>query len=287
MRKPLAARSRFFRNLGRTFLGYLLLCGLGFLFALPFLWMVSTAFKQPWQIFLIPPRWIPSPPTLDNFINGWQAVPFSRYILNTTFITVMATFGAVFSSALVAYGFARFRAWDNDLLFAVVIATMMMPGQVTIIPTYILFNRLGWLDSFKPLIVPAFFGGGAFNIFLLRQFFKTIPVELDQAAKIDGCDSFGIFWRIMLPLVKPALVAITVFSIVYNWNDFFNPLIYLNSESRFTLAIGLQYFQSAYGQSQLNLMMAVALIALLPILVVFFIGQKYFVKGITVTGLKG
>ncbi|NLK07095.1 MAG: carbohydrate ABC transporter permease [Firmicutes bacterium] len=271
----------------KSFLGYLLLCVLGLVFALPFLWMVSTAFKQPWQIYLIPPQWIPSPPVVDNFIKGWTSAPFNKFILNTVIITSLATLGAVMSAALVAYGFARFRAPSSSFLFAVLVSTMMLPSQITTIPTYILFSRLGWLDSFKPLIVPSWFGGGAYNIFLLRQFFKTVPRDLDDAARIDGCSSLDIFVRIMLPLAKPALATVSVFSIVYHWNDFFNPLIYLDSDVKYTLAIGLQYFKSAQGDTKLHLMMAVALIAVLPILVFFFLGQKYFVQGITVTGIKG
>ena len=271
----------------KSFFGYLLLCVLGLVFALPFLWMVSTAFKQPWQIYLIPPQWIPSPPVVDNFVKGWTSAPFNKFILNTVIITSLATLGAVMSAALVAYGFARFRAPSSSFLFAVLVSTMMLPSQITTIPTYILFSRLGWLDSFKPLIVPSWFGGGAYNIFLLRQFFKTVPRDLDDAARIDGCSSLDIFVRIMLPLAKPALATVSVFSIVYHWNDFFNPLIYLDSDVKYTLAIGLQYFKSAQGDTKLHLMMAVALIAVLPILVFFFLGQKYFVQGITVTGIKG
>ncbi|WP_324669353.1 carbohydrate ABC transporter permease [Geochorda subterranea] len=267
--------------------GYLSLTVLGVAFALPFLWMVSTAFKEPWQTFQIPPVWIPSPVTLDNFIVGWTAVPFNRYILNTVIITAGATLGTVLSATLVAYGFSRFRAPGRELLFGVVVSTMMLPPQVTIVPTYMLFNWLGWVDTFKPLIVPSYLGGGAFNIFLLRQFFRTIPMELDEAARIDGCGSWGILWRIIVPLSKPALTTVGVFSIVYHWNDFFNPLIYLNSESRYTLSIGLKYFQNAYGATEINLLMAVSLIALVPILIIFFVAQKYFVQGITMTGLKG
>lgn len=249
--------------------------------------MVSTAFKQPWQTFLIPPIWIPDPPTLDNFVQGWQAVPFGRYALNTIIITASASVGTVLSAALVAYGFARFRAPDREILFTILISTMMLPPQVTLVPTYMLFNYLGWVDTFKPLIVPSYLGGGAFNIFLLRQFFRTIPMELDEAARIDGAGSWSILWRVILPLSRPALVTVGVFSIVYHWNDFFNPLIYLNSEHNYTISIGLKYFQNAYGSTQINLMMAVALLALVPILLFFLLAQKYFVQGITMTGLKG
>ncbi|MEW6045065.1 MAG: carbohydrate ABC transporter permease [Bacillota bacterium] len=287
--RPALARRRAaaWRHVLKAAFGYLLLGVLGFAFALPFLWMVSTAFKEPWQTFQIPPIWIPSSPTLSNFTQGWNAVPFNRYAINTVIITATASVGTVLSAALVAYGFARFRAPDREILFTILISTMMLPPQVTIVPTYMLFNYLGWVDTFKPLILPSYLGGGAFNIFLLRQFFRTIPTELDEAARIDGCSSWGILWRIIMPLSRPALATVGVFSIVYHWNDFFNPLIYLNSESRYTLSIGLKYFQNAYGATQINLLMAVSLIALVPILLFFFAAQKYFVQGITMTGLKG
>jgi len=190
------------------------------------------------------------------------------------------------SSTFVAYGFARFKFPGRDLLFLLMVSTMMIPVQVTMIPTFILFKYAGWIDTFAPLIIPTFFGGGAFNIFLMRQFFMTIPVELDEAAKIDGCNYFQIFWIILVPLVKPALATIAIFGFVYNWNDFLNPLIYLNSTSNYTLALGLQTFTTMYG-TDYNLMMAASTIVLLPILITFFFGQRYFIEGVATSGLKG
>ena len=186
----------------------------------------------------------------------------------------------------VAYGFARFRFPGKDVLFLIMISTMMIPVQVTMIPTFILFKYIGWIDTFLPLIVPTFFGGGAFNIFLMRQFFLTIPFELDEAAKIDGCNYLQTFYIILMPLVKPALVTVSIFGFVYNWNDFLNPLIYLNSSSNYTLALGLQTFTTMYG-TDYNLMMAASTIVLLPILIVFFFGQRYFIEGVATSGLKG
>ncbi|HRU39272.1 MAG TPA: carbohydrate ABC transporter permease, partial [Candidatus Goldiibacteriota bacterium] len=194
--------------------------------------------------------------------------------------------GVLLSSTFVAYGFARFKFPGRDLLFLLMVSTMMIPVQVTMIPTFILFKYAGWIDTFAPLIIPTFFGGGAFNIFLMRQFFMTIPVELDEAAKIDGCNYFQIFWIILVPLVKPALATIAIFGFVYNWNDFLNPLIYLNSTSNYTLALGLQTFTTMYG-TDYNLMMAASTIVLLPILITFFFGQRYFIEGVATSGLKG
>ncbi|MFP4467028.1 MAG: carbohydrate ABC transporter permease [Candidatus Goldiibacteriota bacterium] len=235
------------------------------------------------RIAVIPPQW-------RNYADAWApkalSETFNRYLLNTIFVTVMGILGVLFSSSFVAYGFARFKFPGRDPLFLVMISTMMVPVQVTMIPTFILFKYLGWIDTFAPLIVPTFFGGGAFNIFLMRQFFMTIPYELDDAAKIDGCNYFQIFSIILMPLVKPALATIAIFGFVYNWNDFLNPLIYLNSSSNYTLALGLQVFTTMYG-SYYHLMMAASTIVLMPILIVFFLGQRYFIEGVATSGLKG
>jgi ABC-type glycerol-3-phosphate transport system permease component len=197
-------------------------------------------------------------------------------------------FGQVFSAALVAFGFARIKFPGKTPLFIILISTMMIPFQVTMIPTFLLFASLGWINTYLPLIVPAFFGGGAFFIFLLRQFFMTIPRDLDEAAIIDGCGSFGIFWRIMLPLSKPALTTVAVFSFIAHWNDFLGPLIYLNSPKMYTLAVGLSFFQSRFtGGTNFSLLMAASLIVLLPVLLVFFFSQRFFIEGITLTGIKG
>lgn len=229
-------------------------------------------------------------PQWQNYVRAWapEALDetFNRYLMNTVIITVMGIIGVIFSSTLVAYGFARFRFPGKDVLFLIMISTMMIPVQVTMIPTFILFKYIGWIDTFLPLIVPTFFGGGAFNIFLMRQFFLTIPFELDEAAKIDGCNYLQTFYIILMPLVKPALVTVSIFGFVYNWNDFLNPLIYLNSSSNYTLALGLQTFTTMYG-TDYNLMMAASTIVLLPILIVFFFGQRYFIEGVATSGLKG
>ncbi|WP_026487288.1 carbohydrate ABC transporter permease [Caldanaerobius polysaccharolyticus] len=268
-------------------LSYIMLGILTIVFIFPFIWMVSTSLRLPDEAYTFPPKLIPKTITLDNFIQGWQFANFTRYTLNTIIIAITATIGAVFSSALVAYGFARFKSRFSGLLFTIVLATMMLPSQVTLIPTYLLFSKLGWIDTFLPLIVPSFFGGGAFNIFLLRQFFKTIPREFDEAALIDGANSFQIFYKILLPMIKPALTTVAVMSITYHWNDFFSPLVYLNSDEKFTLAIGLQFFRSSYGSTQIPMLMAVSFITIIPVLILFFAAQRYFVQGITMTGIKG
>ncbi len=229
-------------------------------------------------------------PQWSNYPKAWAPKAldetFTKYLMNTVIITASAIFGVLLSCSFVAYGFARFKFPGRDQYFLLMISTMMIPAQVTMIPTFVLFKYLGWIDTFAPLIVPCFFGGGAFNIFLMRQFFMTIPTELDDAAKIDGCNYFQIFWMILLPLVKPAMASIAIFGFVYNWNDFLNPLIYLNSTSNYTLALGLQTFTTMYGTAY-DLMMAASTIVLLPILLAFFFGQRFFIEGVATTGLKG
>lgn len=289
----------------RTGTALVVIFALSIVMVIPLAWMVAISLKQPENVFQLPPwnvdwkwsnyadAWYPfgAPAKRDGFFENLQAMLFEResfwwYLWNTLVVTSLATLGVMLSAATVAFGFARLRFPFRDPLFIVVIGTMMVPAQVTMIPTYILFSKLGWTNSWLPLIVPAWLGGGAYNIFLLRQFFMGIPHDLDEAAKIDGCSTFGIFWRIMLPLSLPAMVTVGVFAIVWNWNDFLNPLIYIQDSSKFTLALGLNQFRSLSGDKT-NLMMAAATVVLLPILVMFFIGQKYFIQGIATTGLKG
>ncbi|MDR2629484.1 MAG: carbohydrate ABC transporter permease [Spirochaetaceae bacterium] len=267
--------------------GYILIFIMGLIFILPFAWLVSSSFKPTGQLYLVPPRWIPRPPVLTSFTSGWALLPFGSYLWNTIFVALVGALGTVISSALVAYGFARFRSKANPILFVLVISTMMLPNQVTLIPVYQIFSRLKWINTFLPILVPQYFAVGAFYIFLLRQFFRTIPRELDEAAKIDGCNTFRIFLFIMIPLCRPALITVLVFSLINNWNDFMTQLIYLNSEKLYTIAIGLQFFSSKYGPQQINLLMAVSLLTLLPLLFLFFVAQKYFVQGIATTGIKG
>lgn len=253
----------------------------------PFIWMISTSFKPMADIYKMPPSLFPTNITLENFIEGWAGADFGMYFKNSAIITFLATVGTVLSSSVVAYGFARFHSRLSKLLFIVLLGTMMLPTQVTLIPQYLLYFKLGMLDTFWPLIIPSWLGGGAFNIFLFVQFFRTLPKELDEAAKIDGANSFQIFSRILLPSVKAVMLAVLVMALVYNWNDFFNPLIYLNSNDKFTIAIGLQFFKGSQGNVQIGQMMAMALISLVPVLIIFVTCQKYFIQGIKMSGLKG
>ncbi|HBF38445.1 MAG TPA: sugar ABC transporter permease [Firmicutes bacterium] len=252
----------------------------------PFLWMVSTSFKGLSEVFAMPPTLIPKSPTCQNYLQGWGYSDFTTFTKNSIFVTLICTIGTVLSSAVVAFGFSRYKARLSGLLITVMLGTMMLPAQVTLIPQYMLYNKLGMIDTFWPLFIPAWLGGGAFNIFLFMQFFKSLPKELDEAASIDGANSFQLFIRVMLPAVKPVIIAVGVMSLVYNWNDFFTPLIYLNSQPNYTIAIGLQFFKSSYGNMQVGMMMAVSVITLLPVLLLFFICQKYFVQGIKMSGLK-
>lgn len=253
----------------------------------PFLWMVSTSFKPMADIYKMPPALIPDVFTLDNFIEGWDGANFGLYFKNTAIIAFLATIGTVVSSSVVAYGFARFEAGLSKWLFMVLLGTMMLPSQVTLIPQYLLYHKLRMVDTFWPLIIPSWLGGGAFNIFLFIQFFRTLPKELDEAAKIDGANSFQVFTKILLPAVKPIMLAVLVMALVYNWNDFFSALIYLNSNNKFTIAIGLQFFKGSQGNVQIGQMMAMALISLAPVLLIFTVCQKYFIQGIKMSGLKG
>lgn len=253
----------------------------------PFIWMISTSFKPMSDIYKMPPSLIPERITITNFVEGWKGANFQMYFKNTAVIAFLATVGTVLSSATVAYGFARFESRLSKVLFMVLLGTIMLPTQVTLIPQYLLYHKMGMLDTFWPFVIPSWLGGGAFNIFLFVQFFRTLPKELDEAAKIDGANSLQIFTKILLPSVKPVMLAVLVMSLVYNWNDFFNPLIYLNSNDKFTIAIGLQFFKGSQGNVQVGQMMAMALVSLLPVLIVFVTCQKYFIEGIKLSGLKG
>ncbi len=258
----------------------------GIIICIPFFWMVSTSLKVPGREFVFPIEWIPNPVRWQNYIEGWTSLDFSRWLLNTIFITGSSIAGMIISVLLVAYGFARLRFPGRDVLFILCLATMMIPPQVTMVPIFILFRWMGWLDTYKPLIIPSYLGvGGAFFIFLMRQFYLTIPAELSDAAEIDGCSFFGIFLRIMLPLVRPAVGIVTVFGFMFYWNDFMSPLIYLSSYEKFTLALGLRFFQGQYTL-QWPKLMAVSLLVLLPCIALFFIAQKYYIQGIVITGIK-
>lgn len=252
----------------------------------PFIWMVSTSLKSTAEAYSFPPTLIPKRPMFSNFKNGFAKADFVQFTKNTIFLTLVCTVGTVISSAVVAYGFARFKARGSNILFLCLMGTMMLPTQVTLVPQYLLYYKLGMVDTYWPMIFPAWLGGGAFNIFLYRQFFLSLPKELNEAATIDGANSWQTFFHIILPSVKPVSLAVGVMSLVYNWNDFYTPLIYLNTTSKFTVSIGLQFLNSSMGTTKIGQMMAVALVTLLPVLVIFFVCQKYFVQGIKMSGLK-
>jgi multiple sugar transport system permease protein len=263
------------------------LCLGGVVILLPFFWMLSTALKAPEQVYLSPPVWLPVPPQFINFYTALTRVPFHIYAWNTAVIVTMVMIGTLLSCAFAAYGFARLRAPGKDFIFMLVLATLMLPGAVTLVPTYLLFNAIGWVGTFLPLIVPAFFGS-AFNIFLLRQFYMTIPPDLEEAAKIDGASVYRIWWSIMLPLSKPVLATVAVFTFVGTYNDFFTPLIYLNDEEQRTIAVALSYFSgSPRIGPQMHLMMAAVTVSILPPLLLFLAAQRYFVRGIVMSGIKG
>jgi len=265
---------------------YVLLVISSIIILIPIFWMLSTALKEDSEVYLFPPEWIPKRIYPNNFIRALTFLPFGRYFINTSVITFLSVIGQLISSSLVAFGFARLKARGKGLLFMLVLSTMMIPSQITMIPIFVLFKLLNWVDSFKPLIIPNFFGG-TFFIFLLRQFYMTIPIELDDAAKIDGCSYFGIYTRIILPLTKPALATVAIFTFMWNWNDFMGPLIYLNSREKLTLSLALSRFTGMYGMTAWNLLMAASIVVALPCFILFFFAQKYFIQGIVITGLKG
>ena len=269
----------------QIFVWFLLFLG-SFLFSFPFLWTVLTALKTTEQVFAVPPHWLPSPIEFGNFKRAWTELPFPTFVGNTVFITLLSIIGQISSASLVAYGFARFQFKGRNAMFYLMLSTMMLPAQVTMIPVFLFWRELHLIDTFVPLILPAFFGGGAFTIFLLRQFFLTIPRELDEAAMIDGAGPLTIWWHILLPLARPALITVTLFSFISHWDDFMGPLIYLNSMEKYTVSIGLRLFQDMFG-TQLELLMAASLIHIIPTILLFFVAQRYFVKGIAMTGLKG
>ena len=266
-------------------LGYLL-AGIGaVLFLLPLFWMISSSLKPNYQVLEFPPRWLPDPIRWSNYREALTYVPFGRYAINTLFIAVMTIVGHVLSCTVVAYGFARLRAPGKNYLFLVLLATMMLPYPVTMIPIYIGFKTVGWVNTFLPLVVPAFFGS-PFYIFLLRQFFLTIPPEMEDAARIDGANILQIIWHIIVPISKPALATVAIFTFQAAWNDFLPPLIYLHDQSKYTISLGLSFFRSNYD-IRWSYLMAASLATMLPVIIVFFLAQRLFIEGITLTGMKG
>lgn len=253
---------------------------------MPFLWLLSSSLKTQINIFQYPPQFWPDPMVPENFVNALTYKPFGLYFRNTLFVAGMNVIAVVFSSSFVAYGFARMRFPGRDFWFGIVMATLFLPYAILLVPSFIIFTRLGWVDTFAPLVIPQFFGGGAFNIFLMRQFFRTIPEEIADAARIDGCSEFGVYWRVMLPLSKPALITIAIFTFLFAWNDLIGPLTYLRSPENFTIAVGLASFRSQTDISW-DLQLAASTAVTIPVIILFFLAQRYFIQGVVMTGLKG
>ncbi len=275
------------RSMAQTVVRHFILLTVSLLFLIPFWWLIVSSLKPTGQILTYPPQWLPDPILWENY---WIALtsptfPFLTLLRNTLFYTVTSTIGTVVSSAVVAYAFARMQFWGRDLLFSITLATLLLPGVVTLIPTYILFQQLGWVGTYAPLIVPHFLGT-AFNIFLIRQFMLTIPRDMSDAARVDGAGDFTILWRIMAPLLQPVLLVVAILHFMYTWNDFLGPLLYVDDASEYTLVIGLYAFRSRMAL-QWNLLTAAALSITLPLLVLFFVAQRYFIEGVTLTGIKG
>lgn len=272
-------------NVVRVVAAEIVLIGLGIVMMLPFLWLLTGSLKTEAEVFNWPPSIFPAVPQWSNYERGLTILPFNLFFRNTLIIAILATVGTTVSSSLVAFALARLRFPGRNALFAVVLSTMMLPGIVTLIPKFILFKQLGWVDTWQPLWVPDFFGN-SFYIFLMRQFFLTLPLELDEAARVDGASTWRIWAQIALPLSVPAVATVAVFTFVFNWNDFLGPLIYLNTMEKRTVALGLAAFNGIYS-AEYNLMLAASVAAIIPVLLVFFFAQRYFVKGIVMSGIAG
>src|SRR5262245_23546480 len=263
-------------------------------FIFPLIWMISTALKTPEQVYAFPPVWIPQPAVFENFVKGWTAAPFTRFLGNSLITTVIPMLGDVFVSAMVAFSFSRVRWPGRDKIFALCLATMLLPGIATLIPVFLEFRALGWINTFLPLVLPSMFGN-AFYVFILRQFMLNLPPDLEEAAKVDGASILQIFFRVILPLTGPALATVAIFSFLAHWNDFLGPVIYLHSPELKTLSVGLATFESqmtgtggtySLVSSRLHLLMAVAFLINLPCIVLFVMFQKYFVRDVITSGLK-
>jgi ABC-type glycerol-3-phosphate transport system permease component len=261
---------------------------LGIILMLPFFWAFSSSLKQVHEVRLIPPVIWPSQPQIQNYVDVWNVRFFAGWFWNTVFLTVIATIGTVTSSSMAGYAFARFRFPGKNLLFSITMATLMLPGYVLVIPNYLLFWQLGWLNTYLPLTVPFWFGS-AFFIFLFRQFFMTIPLDLDEAARIDGASFPRIFWSIMLPLSGPVYATAAIIDGIAQWNSFLRPLIILNRPETYPLSVGLRYFVVSPndGMPRDHLLMAAAVIMTIPVILIFFVGQRYFVRGVVMSGIKG
>lgn len=270
----------------KKFLTYLFLIGGALICLFPFYWMIRSSFMDISQIFVMPPMLFPDPVVITNYGEALEVMPYFKYLLNTLIVVSSNVAGSIFSASLCAFSFARLRWRGRDKVFMIILTSLMMPGIVTMIPTFVMWSKLGLTNSLIPLSVPIWFGGSVYNVFLFRQFFMGIPRELDEAAYVDGASFFKVYWKIIMPLSKSSIVVVGIFSFLNSWNDFMGPLIYLNEESKYTLSLGLQLFQGSYG-AQWQLLMAASIMVLLPAMLVFFLGQKHIMEGIATTGIKG
>lgn len=252
----------------------------------PFYWMIRSSFMDIGQIFVMPPMLFPDPVVTTNYADALDVLPYWRYLANTLIVVISNVGGSILSASICAFSFSRLRWPGRDKVFMVILTSLMMPGIVTMIPTFVMWSKMGLTNSLVPLCVPIWFGGSVYNVFLFRQFFMGIPRELDEAAYVDGASFFRVYWQIVMPLSKSAMVVVGIFAFLNSWNDFMGSLIYLNEESKYTLSLGLQLFQGSYG-AQWQLLMAASLLVLLPAVVVFFLGQRHILDGIATTGIKG
>lgn len=286
---PMAAqryrrRRRWMKALGKVAV-YVALTAGGILLSIPLFWLLSSSFKTNEAIFRYPPEWIPNPIRWQNYVEIWERVDFGLYTSNTFHIVFFSVLGGTLSSAFVAFGFARLRFPGRDVLFLILLGTMMIPFHVTLIPTFVLYKWLKWLDTFKPFTWVPWFGGSAFSVFLIRQFFMTLPLELDDAARIDGCNSFDIFLRIILPQARPVLGVIAIFGFMGNWNGFMLPLIFLSSPEKYPLALAINMLRSR-ASNEWHLLMAASVVMSLPCIILYFLAQRYFIQGIVFSGVE-
>ena len=274
------------RKVVSSVLIYSVLVILGLIFTLPLLWMVTTSLKAQGQVFQVPPVWLPDPVRWDNYQEATHRAPLWLWLRNTSTITVLATVGNIITASMVGFGFARLRFPGRETLFVLLLSTMMLPPVVTLVPKFIMFRMVGWNDTFLPLIVPSFFGVNAFNIFLVRQYYLTIPLDLDEAARIDGASNWRVWWDILVPLSTPVLVAVAIFSFVQHWNEFLDALVFLQSEQMKTLSLGLRAFINPNDASW-HITMAASMWLIVPMIAIFFIGQRHFIQGAAMSGITG
>ena len=276
--------------LGRWIL-YVIVAVASVMFMIPFVWAAMSSLKTIPELYTYPPTWIPERLQWRNYPQIFRDSQMARWIVNSVYVSCMTVLATVISSAITGYGFARFRFPGREVLFLIVLSATMLPAWVTTIPTFIVMSKLRWLDTYKPLIVPPWFGGGAFSIFLMRQFFRTIPMDLDEAARIDGAGPWKILWSVLIPLAGPSIATVGILRFIGSWNAFMGPLIYLSSAEKYTVAVGIRWFQvfqgAAFSRTREHLLMGASIIIAAPPLILFFLAQKYFVRGIVMSGIKG